>query len=43
MKWILIGFFSAVLMVSVMFSAGFDFIGLERLPSAAEAAPQALR
>ena len=43
MKWILIGFFSAVLLVSVMFSAGFEFIGSERLPSAVEAVPPPLR
>jgi hypothetical protein len=43
MKWIVIGFVSAVLMLSVMFSAGFEFIGLERQPSAPEAVPTALR
>jgi hypothetical protein len=43
MKWIVIGFVSAVLMLSVMFSAGFEFIGSERQPSAAEAVPTALR
>ncbi len=43
MKWILIGFFSAALMVSVMLSAGIDFIGVERLPSTADAVPLASR
>lgn len=43
MKWIVIGVVSAVLMMSVMFSAGFEFIGSERQPPAAEAVPTALR
>lgn len=43
MKWILIGFFSAVLLMTVMFSAGFEFLGSERLPSAAEVSPTAMR
>ncbi len=36
MKWILIGFVFAVLSVSVMLSAGFEFIGAERPAPTAE-------
>lgn len=43
MKWIVIGVVSAVLMMSVMFSAGVEYIGSERQPSAAQAVPTALR
>lgn len=38
MKWIVIGFVFAVLSVSVMLSAGFEFIGAERPAPVAEAA-----
>ncbi|HEX9743718.1 MAG TPA: hypothetical protein VGA17_13110 [Nitrospiraceae bacterium] len=41
MKWVLISFFSVVLLLSVLFTAGFKFIGIEGPPSTAETIPVA--
>jgi hypothetical protein len=45
MKWIAISFFSMVILLSVLFMAGFQFIELdfEGPPSTAQALPQATR
>jgi len=43
MKWVLISFFSVVLLLSVLFTAGFQFIGFEGPPSTAETIPAAVR
>lgn len=43
MKWILISFFSVVILLSVMFTAGFTFIQMEGPPSTAQALPVAAR
>lgn len=43
MKWILISFFSVVILLSVLFTAGFEFIGMEAPPSTAQTLPQATR
>lgn len=45
MKWIAISFFSVVILMSVMFAAGFEFIGMdfEGPPATAQALPQAAR
>ena len=43
MKWIAISFFSAVILMSVLFAAGFEFIGMEGPPSTAQALPPATR
>lgn len=42
MKWILISFFSMVILLSVLFTAGFEFIGMEAPPTA-QALPPATR
>ena len=43
MKWVWISFFSVVLLLSVLFTAGFHFISLETQPSAMEMMPTAMR
>lgn len=45
MKWITISFFSVVILMSVLFAAGFEFIGidLEGPPATAQALPPATR
>lgn len=45
MKWIAISFFSAVILMSVMFAAGFEFIeiDLDGPPATAQALPPATR
>lgn len=45
MKWITISFFSVVILMSVLFAAGFEFIefDLEGPPSTAQALPPATR
>lgn len=37
MKWIVIGFFSVVILLSVLFTAGFEFLGVEGPPTATQA------
>ncbi len=42
MKWILFSFFSIVIVLSVLFTAGFEFIGIDlEAPSTAQALPAA--
>jgi hypothetical protein len=43
MKWILISFFSVVILMSVLFTAGFEFIEIDGPPSTAQALPLATR
>lgn len=43
MKWIMISFFSVVILLSVLFTAGFEFIGIEVPMSTAQALPVAVR
>lgn len=45
MKWITISFFSVVILMSVLFAAGFEFIGIdmEGPPATAQALPPATR
>jgi hypothetical protein len=43
MNWILISFFSVVILLSVLFAAGFEFIGSEGSPPTAQALPAAMR
>jgi hypothetical protein len=43
MKWILISFFSVVILMSVLFTAGFEFIEMDGPPSTAQAVPVAAR
>jgi len=43
MKWILISFFSVIILLSVLFTAGFELIGSEGPPSTAQALPAATR
>jgi hypothetical protein len=45
MKWIAISFFSTVILLSIMFAAGFEFIGIdfEGPPATAQALPLATR
>jgi hypothetical protein len=41
MKWIMISFFSVVIILSLLFTAGFEFIELEGPPATAQALPAA--
>jgi hypothetical protein len=43
MKWILLSFFSVVILLSVLFAAGFEFIDSEGPPSTTQALPTAMR
>ena len=43
MKWIWISFFSVVILISVLFTAGFEFLELEQPSSTAQALPVATR
>jgi len=43
MKWVWISFFSVVLLLSVLFTAGFHFIGLETQSSAMQMIPTAMQ
>jgi hypothetical protein len=43
MKWILISFISVVILMSVLFTAGFEFIEMDGPPSTAQALPLATR
>ncbi len=43
MKWIMISFFSVVILLSVLFTAGFEFIALDGPLSTAHAVPVAAR
>jgi len=43
MKWIMISFFSVVILLSVLFTAGFEFIAMEAPPATARVIPVAAR
>ncbi|MGH7260724.1 MAG: hypothetical protein ACREI9_08600 [Nitrospiraceae bacterium] len=43
MKWIMLSFFSVVILMSVLFTAGFEFIDLEGPMSTAQALPLTAR
>ncbi len=43
MKWIMISFFSVVILLSVLFTAGFEFIELDGPMSTAQAVPVVAR
>jgi hypothetical protein len=43
MKWIMISFFSVVILLSVLFTAGFELIALDGPPATAQAIPVAAR
>jgi len=43
MKWILISFFSVVILLSVLFAAGFELIGSDGPASTAQALPSSMR
>jgi len=43
MKWIIVSFFSIVILLSVMFTAGFEFLDLQGPTSTAQALPAETR
>ena len=43
MKWIMISFFSVVIILSVLFTAGFEFINFDGPTATAQAIPVAAR